>query len=63
MAGKVEFKKPRKSNVTDVSRREVSGRREWPTMSNAAEGLNRIKRAYLMYSKKKKPLMTLAMSF
>lgn len=53
MAGKVEFKKPRKSNVTDVSRREVSGRREWPTMSNAAEGLNRIKRAYLMYSKKK----------
>lgn len=54
MAGKVEFKKPGKSNVTDVSRRKVSGRREWPTMSNAAEGLNRIKRAYLMYSKKKK---------
>lgn len=54
MAGKVEFKKPRKSNVTDVSRRKVSGRREWPTMSNAAEGLNRIKCAYLMYSKKKK---------
>lgn len=52
MAGKAEFKKPRESNVIDVSGGKVSGRREWPTVSNAAERSDRIKSAYLIYSKK-----------
>lgn len=37
MGRKTELKKPGKSNVTEVSGGKVSGQREWPTVSNAAE--------------------------
>lgn len=59
MAGKVEFKKPRKSNVTDVSGGKVSGWREWPTMSNATARTKNFPRSLPLVQPKNKAFITL----